>query len=116
MKKRFEDAARPFEPAAPGQSGHIGPGPKPHRKRAVNVSVDAEILKLAKEMKINLSRMMEDALKKVTEAERIRRFQEEFHPAIEAHNRYIEKHGTLTEAYLRELYGTDLYDDDEPSI
>ena len=115
MSKGFKDTARPYRNEAP-HSGHIGPGPKPGPKRAVNLSVDAEILKIAKEMKINLSRALEDALRKATEAERIRRFQEQFRPAIEAHNRYVEKHGTMSEAYLRELYGDDIYGDDEPSV
>lgn len=107
MTRRFEDEARPFQPAEHKHSGHIGPGPKPRPKRAVNVSVDAEILKLAKEMKINLSRALEDALRKLTEKERARRFYEENKASIDAHNAFIEEHGTLTEA----LYGPDAFDD-----
>ena len=106
MKKGFADQPRAYDP---------GPA-KARAKRAVNVSVDAEILALAKEMKINLSRALEDALRQATEDERVRRAQEEFRPAIEAHNRFIEKHGTMSEAWLRELYGDDIYGDDEPSV
>jgi antitoxin CcdA len=106
MKKGFADQPRAYD------SGRA----KARAKRAVNVSVDAEILALAKEMKINLSRALEDALRQATEDERVRRAQEEFRPAIEAHNRFIEKHGTMSEAWLRELYGDDIYGDDEPSV
>ena len=107
MKKRLEDEGRPFERAQPRHSAHIGPGPRPGPKRAVNVSVDAEILKVAKEMKINLSRALEDALRQATEEERARRFYEENKVFIDWHNAHIEKHGTLAEA----LYGPDAFDD-----
>ena len=42
MKKGFEeDAAKPSRdaPRARTHTGHIGPGPKPGSKRAVNVSI-----------------------------------------------------------------------------
>ena len=86
-KKRLEDPARRFRDAEP-------PKPlKPGLKRAVNVSVDAGILDMAKGMNINLSQTLEDALRKRTQDERDRRFQDEHREAIEAHNRFIEKHG-----------------------
>ena len=107
MIKRFEDEGRPFQGAEPKHSGHIGPGPKPGPKRAVNLSVDAEILKLAKEMKINLSRALEDTLRKLTENERTQRFYEENKASIDAHNTHVERYGTLTEAF----YGLDAFDD-----
>lgn len=107
MTKRFEDEARPFRPAEPKHSGHIGPGPKPGPKRAVNVSVDAEILKLAKEMKINLSRALEDALRRLTEEEQAQRFYEENKAFIDHHNALAEKYGTLSEVALG------LIDDDQ---
>lgn len=106
MSKGFKDTPRPYRDAPP-HNGHIGPGPKPGPKRAVNVSVDAGILKLAKEMKINLSRALEDALRKATEEERARRFYEENKAFIDWHNELVEKHGTLTEAF----YGPDAFDD-----
>ena len=52
-------------------------GVPPRPKRAVNLSVDAEILKVAKEMKINLSHALERALDNLTAEERARRFYEE---------------------------------------
>lgn len=100
MTKRLEDEARPFDPAEPGHHGHIGPGPKPGPKRAVNLSVDAEILKVAKEMKINLSETLETVLKKLTEGEQARRFYEENRDFFDCHNALVEKYGTLSEAAL----------------
>jgi len=103
-KKRFEDPARPFRgpSSEPQHSGHLS-GLKPRPKRAVNVSVDAEILKVAKEMKINLSHALERALDTLTAEERARRFYEENKASIDAHNAHIEKYGTSSEAYAREF-------------
>jgi antitoxin CcdA len=100
MKKRFEETAKPFRREEPFKhNGHIGPGPKPGPKRAVNVSVDAEILKVAKEMKLNLSKMFEDSLRKLTEPERIRRWQEENKEAIDSYNALIERAGVFGEEW-----------------
>ena len=90
-KKRLEDPARRFRDAEPQTA-------KP-TKRAVNVSVDAGILDMAKGMNINLSQTLEDALRKRTQDERDRRFQDEHREAIEAHNRFIEKHGIWSKKY-----------------
>ena len=116
MKKRgLNDPGRPFqEPETPKHNGHIGPGPKAGPKRAVNVSVDAEILAVAKEMGLNLSQTLEDALRKLTECERIRRLQEEYREAIESHNAFYERNGTLSEAWLREHGET--FDADDPPV
>jgi antitoxin CcdA len=100
MTKGFSDPPRRFTPEEPRKhSGHIGSGPKPGPKRAVNVSVDAEILKVAKEMKLNLSQAFEDTLRERTKAERIRRFQEENKEAIESYNRFIERAGVFGEEW-----------------
>ena len=102
MKKGFSDPPRRFEGAPERKhNGHIGPGPKAGPKRAVNVSIDAEILKVAKEMKINLSQACEQTLRDLTEEERIRRFQEENREAIESYNRFIEKNGVWSEKYRK---------------
>lgn len=114
MKKRgVRDPGRPFQaPEAPKHNGHIGPGPKPGPKRAVNVSVDAEILGIAKDMGLNLSQTLEDALRKLTEDERIRRLQEEYREAIESHNAFFERNGTMTEA----LWAEEGLEWDDPSV
>ncbi len=67
-------------------------------KRAVNVSVDAEILKIAKDMRLNLSQALEDALRRLTEEEQTRRFYEENKAFVDHHNALVEKYGTLSEA------------------
>jgi antitoxin CcdA len=75
---------------------HIG---KPGPKRAVNVSVDAEILSVAKNLKINLSQVLEDELRNLVKGERIRRFTEENRDAIDSYNRFIEENGIWSEKY-----------------
>lgn len=104
IRKHLEDTARVFrEKKEPQQhSGHLS-DPPPRAKRAVNVSVDAEILKVAKEMNINLSQALERALDGLTAEERARRFYQENKASIDAHNAHIEKYGTSSEAYAREF-------------
>jgi antitoxin CcdA len=106
MKKRgLNDPGRPFQaPVAPKHNGHIGPGPKPGPKRAVNVSVDAEILAVAKDLGLNLSQTLEDALRALTREERLRRFHEENKESIDSYNALIERAG---------IVGSELYDFDD---
>jgi antitoxin CcdA len=105
-KKRLQDPARAFRgKKEPQHSGHLS-GMPPRPKRAVNVSVDAEILKVAKEMNVNLSQALERALDSLTAEERARRFYQENKASMDAHNAHIEKYGTSSEAYARE-FGND---------
>jgi|SRR5215472_6164019 len=109
MKKRgLKDPKRPFEGAdTPKHSGHIGPGPKPGPKRAVNVSVDAEILAVAKDLGLNLSQTLEDALRKFTEEERVRRWQLENKETLDSYNALVERAG---------VFGEELLDLDDPAV
>ncbi len=97
MSRYLKEQDQPFEH---GESRQIGRRRKPGPKRAVNVSVDAEILKVAKEMKLNLSQALEDALRELTEKERDRRFYEENKAFFDYHNELAEKYGTLSEILL----------------
>ena len=105
-KKRLEDPPKRFRSPEPAKhNGHIGPGPKPGPKRAVNVSVDAGILKVAKEIDINLSQALEDKLRDMTEPERVRRFREQNKEFFESYNAYIARNG---------VFGEELLDLEEP--
>jgi antitoxin CcdA len=108
-KKSLQDPPRRFRGPEPVQhDGHIGPGPKPGPKRAVNLSVDAEILKIAKEIGVNLSQALEDALRALTEPERVRRWQKENKAFTDSYNAYIERNG---------VFGGELLDfDDDPPV
>ena len=70
-------------------------------KKAVNLSVDAELLARARAAHVNLSATFEDALKaRMLEAER-RRWVEENREAIEAFNRRIERNGVWSDGLRR---------------
>jgi len=92
MKKDVDDPAKPFR-----HREHFGRKLGP--KRAVNVSVDAEILAAAKAQGINLSQTLEDELKKRTQAALEAKWREENRDALESHNRFVEEHGIWSEKY-----------------
>jgi antitoxin CcdA len=103
-RKSLQDPPRRFRgPEQDVRPSRRNPGPK----KAVNVSVDAELLKIAKETGINISRLAEDALRKATEPERIRRWREENRDVIESYNAYIERNGIFGEELLE-------FEDDSP--
>ena len=93
-KRRFNEPSEKFR-----LSGRIGQPPSPSRKRAVNVTVDEQVLAEAKQLGLNLSQVLEDELRKRVTEEKTRRWQEENREAIEAHNRFIEKYGIFGEEF-----------------
>jgi antitoxin CcdA len=66
-------------------------------KKAVNLSVNSDLLRQARELKVNLSKILETQLEQMIRQERARRWQEENRDAIEAHNRWIEEHGVFSD-------------------
>ena len=109
MKKRgMAESKRPFRgPAAARKPNRQLTGVAPRPKRAVNLSVDAELLKVAKDMHLNLSSTLEAALRGITEEERIRRWRAENKEVVASYNAYIERNGVL---------GEELLDFDEPPV
>jgi antitoxin CcdA len=97
-KKRFEDPSRPFRGKEAPPSDR-----RENRRRAVNVSVNADILAVAKEMNINLSQVLERELDRLTAAERAQKFYEENKAFFDLHNELAEKYGTLSEQFAREF-------------
>jgi len=71
------------------------------RKRAVNLSIDAELLQEARAVGLNLSRELEARLKERTKTERWARWQAENQAAIEDHNRRIEREGSWSDGLRR---------------
>jgi antitoxin CcdA len=59
------------------------------RKKAVNLSVDAELLADSKALGVNLSSVLEEKLREL----RLKEWKREAAPAIAQENEYIEKHG-----------------------
>jgi len=93
-KKQFSDSPERFR-----HSGRIGQPPKPGRKRAVNVTIDENILAEAKAQGINLSKVLEDELRERVKAAKIARWQEENRDALESFNRLIERAGIFGEEF-----------------
>jgi len=70
-------------------------------KKAVNLSINSDLLRQARELKINLSKMLETQLEEIIRRERARRWQEDNREAIEAHNRFVEKYGLFNDIRKR---------------
>jgi antitoxin CcdA len=98
MANEFDEPVKPFR-----QPERIRA--RSGAKRAVNLSVDAEILAAAKAQGINLSAVLEKELRRLTEDERVKRFQEENREYFESYNAYIERNG---------VFGEEFQDWDEP--
>jgi antitoxin CcdA len=87
MSKGLREPRRPFR------------GAKPAAKRAVNLSIDAEILAAAKAQGINLSQTLEDELRRKTEDARVKAWRNENRAALDSHNRFIDENGIWSDAY-----------------
>jgi antitoxin CcdA len=68
-------------------------------KKAANLSIRADLLEEARAYKINLSQTLEAALAVELKKEKERRWLEENQSAIDAYNRYVEKHGLFSDRY-----------------
>jgi antitoxin CcdA len=71
------------------------------RKRAVNLSIDADLLAEAREFGTNLSATLEQALREAHREKRWAKWREENRPAIEAHNRFVAEHGLLSDEWRK---------------
>ncbi len=67
------------------------------KKKAVNLSVDADLLSQAKELDINLSAVLEGALKKGLKEQQEQKWREANKKAIEAYNEFVREHGIFAE-------------------
>lgn len=76
---------------------------KAPRKKAVNLTVNAELLAEAKAAGTNLSALLEKALSEQLKEQRAQAWREENREAIEASNRELEQNGPwYTPAWLAE--------------
>jgi antitoxin CcdA len=65
------------------------------RKRAVSLSVDAELLDEAQRLGVNLSATLEDRLRRLVNPAQEKRWLEQNHGAITSINAFIDEHGLL---------------------
>lgn len=70
-------------------------------KKAVNVSINSDLLRQAREKKINLSQTLEAQLERLLREERARRWREDNREAIEEYGRYVEEHGVFNDIRRR---------------
>jgi len=71
-------------------------------KRPVNLTVDADLLKEAKELDIQLSSEFENLLERLVAQKKHEIWQNEVRDSIEAYSAYVEKNGTFSDG-LREF-------------
>jgi len=70
-------------------------------KKATNLSINADLLRQAKELNINLSQTLERSLSEVVRAAKQQRWLAENHDAIEAYNQRIEANGVFSDGLRR---------------
>ena len=70
-------------------------------KKSTNLSINSELLRLAKESRINLSRTLEQRLTELLREEKRREWLAENHDAIEAYNSRIETSGVYSDGLRR---------------
>ena len=68
-------------------------------RRATNLSIDAEVVEKARELKINVSRAAEEGVRRAISREEAKRWAEENADVIRSSNEYVEKHGLPLEKY-----------------
>ena len=73
-------------------------------KKPVNLSVNSDLLRQAKELKVNVSQVLEVAL--ASQVKRLREAQwlEDNKEAIDAYNRHVEEHGLPFEPVRHRLW------------
>jgi len=71
------------------------------RKKPTNVSINSDLLRQAKDLKINLSQTLEEQLFQLVLDQKAQAWKKKNREAIEAYNRRIEKHGVFSDGLRR---------------
>jgi antitoxin CcdA len=66
-------------------------------KKNVNLCVNSDLVRLAKERKINLSALFEESLVESLQREELKRWKEESRESFESYNRMVAEHGLLSD-------------------
>lgn len=66
-------------------------------KRPANLTINADLLQRARELDINLSATLEDALEEAVRRRLRERWLDENAPAIAAYNEEVDKHGVFSD-------------------
>jgi antitoxin CcdA len=84
------NSTMPTIPVTAPESAHP---PRQHLKRATNLSLSADVLDAAKQMKINVSQVCDSHLREVVRKEQERRWREEHSDFIHIYNATIKAEG-----------------------
>lgn len=66
-------------------------------KQAINLSINSDLLRQARELRINISRAAEERLVELIRAEKERRLREELDESFRLYNAYLEKYGLFSD-------------------
>jgi antitoxin CcdA len=66
-------------------------------KKATNLSINSDLLRRARELDINLSSALEQALEQIVKRRLCKQWLEENRAAIESYNEHVEDHGAFSE-------------------
>ncbi len=80
-------------PATQAKSSEKPPRMRPTAKRAVNLSLSADVLDAAKELRLNVSQLCDQHLREAVRREQELRWREEHAGFIEAYNTTLETEG-----------------------
>lgn len=67
------------------------------RKKPANLSVDERLLERARELKLNLSRVLEEGLAEAIRREERAQWLRRNRAALEAYNEHVERHGVFSD-------------------
>jgi len=72
---------------------------KSAKKKATTLSINSDLLAKVKELDINISATLQDALEDKLVEEKTKRWQKENKESIEKYNQYVEEHGVFGEEF-----------------
>ena len=73
----------------------------PAARKSANLSIDADLLRQARQLGINLSRTLEERLSELVREARASQWLEDNRESVDAYNRHVEKHGTFSDKLRR---------------
>lgn len=66
-------------------------------RKATNLSINSDLLRIARKLKLNLSRELEHRLEEVVAEHRRTQWLRENKDAIDAYNQHVERHGVWSD-------------------
>lgn len=66
-------------------------------KQATNLSINSDLLRQARELKLNVSRAAEERLVELIRAEKERQLREELEESFRIYNEHVEKYGLFSD-------------------